>query len=94
MIDLEYYEVETRVHLRGKDKRKPRRRSRDIHNEMRSAIARLHDSAGKAFNPSYLASHPDSCERNWICAALVGFYEDSLITDVLQAVKGGKEASV
>jgi RIO kinase 1 len=94
MIDLEVYEVESRVHLRGKDKLKPKRRPRNIHDEMRSAIVRLQNGSGATFNPSYLAGHPDSSERQWLRAALVGFYEDSLITDVLQMVKGGKEASV
>jgi RIO kinase 1 len=94
MIDLEVYEVETRAHLRGQAKHKPLHKPQDIHSEIWSAIVKLNNSAGEAFQPSYLAGHPDSTERMWLRAALVGFYEDSLLNDVLQMVKGGKEASV
>lgn len=33
-------------------------------------------------------------EQRWLPATLQGFYDDSLITDVLARVKGGKEANV
>ena len=43
------------------------------------------------FNPTFLASSRDS---PWIMSSLTQFYEDDLITDVLQVVKSGKEATV
>ncbi|MBI3538209.1 MAG: hypothetical protein HY070_11720 [Chloroflexi bacterium] len=47
--------------------------------------------ARAGFNPSFHASRH---ERKWIITYLGPFYEDSLITDVLHPVKGGKEANV
>lgn len=44
-----------------------------------------------AFNPTFHASRH---EREWIINYLGPFYTDSLITDVLHQVKGGKEATV
>ena len=43
------------------------------------------------FNPSFTGSRH---EREWILTYLGPFYADALITDVLRAVKGGKEATV
>ena len=37
---------------------------------------------------------PSKHEAGWLLAALKSFYDQSLITDVLSLVKGGKEASV
>ena len=43
------------------------------------------------FNPTFLASRRDG---PWILSSLAHFYEEDLITDVLQVVRSGKEASV
>jgi RIO kinase 1 len=43
------------------------------------------------FSPTYQGSR---FEREWILNYLGGFYDQSLITDVLRRVKGGKEANV
>lgn len=46
------------------------------------------------FSPTFKVTHQDSRERAWIVTYLTRFYDDSLITDVLHQVKGGKEANV
>ena len=52
----------------------------------------LDESDGKPkFNPAFLASRRDG---PWILSSLEHFYEEDLITDVLHAVRSGKEASV
>jgi RIO kinase 1 len=43
------------------------------------------------FNPTFLALQRDA---PWILSSLAHFYENDLITDVLAAVKSGKEATV
>ena len=47
--------------------------------------------AGQIFEFSYQASHH---ERQWIIDSLGGFYQSHWFDDVLQLIKGGKEASV
>lgn len=49
------------------------------------------DGVKPEFNPTFLASRRDG---PWILSSLAHFYEEDLITDVLHAVKSGKEASV
>jgi RIO kinase 1 len=49
------------------------------------------DLSKAAFNPTFLAGRRDA---SWILSSLTDFYEQDLITDVLHAVKSGKEASV
>jgi RIO kinase 1 len=43
------------------------------------------------FAPTFLAHQRD---RHWVLSSLAHFYEENLITDVLAAVKSGKEATV
>jgi RIO kinase 1 len=43
------------------------------------------------FNPTY---HPSRHEEGWLLDSLGAFYDQSLITDVLYVVRGGKEATV
>ena len=43
------------------------------------------------FSPTFLAHQRD---RHWVLSSLAHFYEEDLITDVLSAVKSGKEATV
>jgi RIO kinase 1 len=43
------------------------------------------------FAPTFLAHQRD---RQWVLSSLAHFYEEDLITDVLAAVKSGKEATV
>jgi RIO kinase 1 len=56
-------------------------------------IGELADSVGLAggFETTY---RPGRHEEQWLLSSLRGFYDESLITDVLGQVKGGKEASV
>jgi len=44
-----------------------------------------------AFTTTY---SPSRHEQGWLLSSLFGFYDEGLITDVLSAIKGGKEASV
>jgi RIO kinase 1 len=46
---------------------------------------------GPAFAPTFLAHQRD---RHWVLSSLAHFYHENLITDVLAAVKSGKEATV
>jgi RIO kinase 1 len=43
------------------------------------------------FQTTYSPSHH---EQGWLLSSLFAFYDEGLITDVLSAIKGGKEASV
>jgi len=54
-----------------------------------SGVAAVADEA--AFSPTYQGSR---FEREWILDYLGSFYDQSLLTDVLRRVKGGKEANV
>jgi len=56
-------------------------------------VAEIADTAGLegGFNITY---QPSRHEREWLLSSLRFFYDQSLITDVLALVKGGKEASV
>lgn len=49
------------------------------------------NDAKPEFNPTFLASQRDGL---WILSSLAHFYDEDLITDVLHAVRSGKEASV
>jgi RIO kinase 1 len=49
------------------------------------------DARQPEFHPTFLAHQRD---RLWVLSSLGRFYEDDLITDVLRAVKSGKEATV
>ena len=91
MIDYEAYELEMDLRLRRRAKTLPRRRRAP-----KEAIVELAQPGDSpvGFNPTFKAAHQDHHEYQWIVHALGGFYADSLINDVLRAVKGGKEASV
>jgi serine/threonine-protein kinase RIO1 len=72
----------------------PRKTSYEGHAEVQRWLKEqaLGDEGVKPeFNPTFLASRRDG---PWILSSLAHFYEEDLITDVLQAVKSGKEASV
>jgi RIO kinase 1 len=60
-------------------------------NQKRQALAEELNQAEAGFNFTYKASRH---EQQWLSQALDGFYQDSLISDVLGMVKGGKEANV
>ncbi len=62
-----------------------------IKNQKRQALAEDLYQEEAGFNFSYRASRH---EQQWLSLALGGFYQDSLISDVLGMVKGGKEANV
>lgn len=91
MIDYEAYELEMDLRLGRRAKTLPRRRPAP--KEVVVELAQPGDGP-VGFNPTFKAAHQDHHEYQWIVHALGGFYADSLINDVLRAVKGGKEASV
>jgi len=59
--------------------------------EARSALAEELLPAERDYEFTYRAARH---EKVWLVGALNGFYEDSLIQDVLRIAKGGKEANV
>src|SRR5262245_31015738 len=59
--------------------------------EEAALLVEVTDNAAGGFNPSFHASRH---ERAWILQYLGPFYDDNLLLDVLQQVKGGKEATV
>jgi len=72
----------------------PRKTSYEGHAEVQRWLkeqALGDDGVKPEFNPTFLASRRDG---PWILSSLAHFYEEDLITDVLHAVKSGKEASV
>ncbi len=60
-------------------------------NQKRQALVEELYQEEADFNFTYKASRH---EQQWLSQALGGFYQDSLISDVLGMVKGGKEANV
>jgi RIO kinase 1 len=60
-------------------------------NQKRLALAEELSQSEAGFNFTYKATRH---EQQWLSQALGGFYQDSLISDVLGMVKGGKEANV
>ncbi len=63
--------------------------NRDVQRWLREQAAE--DAHEPEFHPTFLAHQRD---RFWVLSSLSRFYEDELITDVLRAVKSGKEATV
>ncbi len=93
MIDYDSYEpeIEKRYSRRHGANAPAKRRVR------RDALAEAippRDASGNEFNPTYRSAHPDHYERLWVVETLGGFFADSLIEDVVRAVKRGKEANV
>jgi RIO kinase 1 len=62
----------------------------DVQRWLREQAAEETGAKGE-FTPNFLAHQRD---RPWVLSSLVQFYEQDLITDVLHAVKSGKEANV
>ena len=81
--------------VRNLPKKQPRPRRKDLYNkisepETAHAIYAQRDDL-RFLNFTYQASRT---ERGWLIDSLGGFYEQHWFDDVLQIVKGGKEASV
>lgn len=68
----------------------PKRRAKQQQHEIDSALS--HDDAPNA--PIAMTYKPSKFEGAWLMESLKPFFERSLITDVLELVRGGKEASV
>jgi RIO kinase 1 len=96
-IELEkydYYEAmfdPLRANYRPGRHRKPRHKTRIHQAEAVVDIAEDTQGLEDGFVTTY---HPSRHERGWLLDSLRGFYEQSLITDVLAIVRGGKEANV
>ncbi len=93
--DEETRRVKTRIkHAPVVKQKPPPKSSYESHVEVQRWLQEqaLEDGGIKPeFNPTFLASRRDA---PWILSSLAHFYEEDLITDVLQVIKSGKEASV
>lgn len=94
----EFYEqFEARFDALNLDRKMRRlRKPKPKHIPKKSASDVLNESADVVgleggFNPTY---RPSLHEEGWLLQSLGAFYEQSLITDVLYVVRGGKEATV
>jgi RIO kinase 1 len=79
-----------RIDRRSAGGRKPAARNKPPAAAVIPGLAEAPDRSGE-FNFTYKASRHEAV---WLNASLGGFYEDQWVEDVLQMVKGGKEASV
>ena len=59
-----------------------------------SERAKTEDAPETPIDETPMTYRPGRHEREWLVTSLSSFYRQRLITDVLSAVKGGKEASV
>ncbi len=77
---------------RARRQRKPKARHMPKKSS-RQIVAEIADATGLegGFHTTY---QPSRHERAWLLSSLRSFYEQTLISDVLAYVKGGKEASV
>ena len=97
-IDYEQYELYEEKFDRLKNDRQARRQRKPqvkhvAKKSQREIVDNIADVEGVegGFNTTY---QPSKYEAGWLLAALQGFYDQALITDVLAQVKGGKEANV
>lgn len=88
--DYQEYD-DTVLDTRRLKREQPKRKFRHDIARARTTLADHDDRADTGFNPTFTGTVH---ERAWIQSSLAPFYEEELITDVLYAVKGGKEASV
>jgi RIO kinase 1 len=89
----EYYDYDATLGRR-RGKLRPSRTPKRSRN---AEVALLSDRVDDAVEwvPTYVrALDPKHFERSWVVSSLLGFYQDNQVTDVLQRVKGGKEANV
>jgi RIO kinase 1 len=90
----EYYErlfdptwAEVKALRKPKSQRRPKKTSSQIIGELTDDTS----DVDLGFNTTY---QPSRYESGWLLSSLAVFYDQSLISDVLSLVKGGKEASV
>jgi len=78
---------------RARRRRKPKPRHVPKQDTGAIIAAVVDDTEGLegGFNPTY---QPSKYEAGWLMGSLEQFYDQQIITDVLAAIKGGKEASV
>lgn len=81
-----------RTDRKARRKRKPRANHRPK-KAVNQVIDEIVDATGVEgeFTTTY---HPSKYESGWLLQSLKAFYDQSLITDILALIKGGKEASV
>ncbi|GAB4543995.1 MAG: hypothetical protein OHK0023_00120 [Anaerolineae bacterium] len=93
--DYSHYieKFETQEERKARRGRKPKVKHVPKKSEAEVLAELVDDTAGLegGFKTTYT---PQRFEQGWLLEALRTFYEQSLITDVLGSVKGGKEASV
>jgi RIO kinase 1 len=78
---------------KARRKRKPTPEAHETFRKIDKQKAEIADTT--AFDSGVLTTYqPSKYEATWLLSSLQGFYAQSLITDVLAIVKGGKEASV
>lgn len=77
----------------ARQRRKPRTRvvHQTVHHERITDLVDDLSGAESGFTTTY---QPSRHEEGWLLESIRNFYEESLITDVLSQIKGGKEASV
>ena len=80
-----------RANYRPGRSRKSRHKARIHQAEIVSDLAEVSQGLEDGFVTTY---HPSRYEHGWLLDSLRGFYEQTLISDVLAVVRGGKEASV
>jgi len=92
-----YEEYEEQFHPFNTDRRARRRRKPKARHvpkkSRRQVVSEIADATGLegGFHTTY---QPSRHEEAWLLSSLRSFYEQTLISDVLAHVKGGKEASV
>jgi RIO kinase 1 len=90
----EHYEAmfdPLRANYRPGRHRKIRQKTRVHQAELVVELAEDTRGLEDGFETTY---HPSRYERGWLLDSLRGFYDQSLISDVLSLIRGGKEASV
>lgn len=77
----------------ARQRRKPKSRvvHQTVHHERITGLVDDLSGAESGFTTTY---RPSRHEEGWLLESIRNFYEETLITDVLSQIKGGKEASV
>jgi len=94
MIDTEVFEQEIAARYERLDRARSAPRQLRLRHDVIDSLAQPGGELELGFNPTYKVGNPDHFEYQWLLHWLGGFYDDSLISDVLRMVKSGKEAAV
>lgn len=87
LFDPMQYDRQARRKRKPKANHQPKKSRSEVLEEISEDLSGLEGG----FNTTY---QPARHEEGWLLSSLRSFYDQSLITDVLSKVKGGKEASV